>query len=204
LSAIQSGIAAAVENIYGRGVCFSILHKALLDTNPFPRMNKMNVPDNNIFDHIDTFQQSLLGRSVLSYLPENTASQKDLASVFIVKSILDGLEDGEQCSETIQPVWFRRIWKGIVRRIATNSRTTHWAAEIRGDLYETSRDKTYRLPWQWKATIKITTKENREKNPPRKVVERFHVGTTALSNYEIARRSIRITNSGRGISANRF
>jgi hypothetical protein len=73
-------------------------------------------------------------------------------------------------------------------RVATNSRTTHWAAEIRGDLYETIRDKEYRLPWEWKATILMTAEEVWKKEPQRKVVERLHIGTTALNNTEIARR----------------
>jgi hypothetical protein len=72
--------------------------------------------------------------------------------------------------------------------VATSSRATHWAAEIRGDLYETFRHKEYRLPWEWKATILLTAKEDVQKQPERKVVERLRIGTTALSNGEIARR----------------
>jgi hypothetical protein len=191
-------------------VCmFTLLHKALFGANSLPRVNEMDSSDTNLFDHIDLFQQSLFGRTFLSYVPENIASQilpaqTDLATVFIVKSVLDGLENDEHCSETSQSVWFRRIWRDIVRRVATNSRTTHWAAEIRGDLYETFRDKTYRLPWQWKATIKFTTEENGKKKSQRKVVERLRVGTTDLSNYEIAKRSTKNTSSEQGIAADQF
>jgi hypothetical protein len=151
-------------------------------------MNEMDYSDTNLFNHIDTLQHSLLGRDILGQWQGNTASQEDIADVFIVKSILNGLEDSEQSSETSQLIWFCRIWRYIVRRVATNSRTTHWAAEIRGDLYETIRDKEYRLPWEWKATILMTAEEVWKKEPQRKVVERLHIGTTALNNTEIARR----------------
>jgi hypothetical protein len=149
----------------------------------------MDLSDDNLLDHIDMLQQSLVGRTVLGYGPSNTVNQEDLADVFIVKFILDGLEDSEQDSETSQSSWLGRIWRYIRGRMATNSRTTHWAAEIRGDLYETFRDKDYALPWKWRATLKMTAEEILKNEPQRNLVERLRVGTTALSTKEIAKRS---------------
>jgi len=75
--------------------------------------------------------------------------------------------------------------------MAMNSRTTHWAVEIRGDLYETFRDKNYALPWKWRATLKMTAEEILKNEPQRNLVERLRVGTTALSTKEIAERTMR-------------
>jgi len=151
----------------------------------------MDLSDDNLFDHIDMLQRSLVGRTVLGYRPSNTANQEDLADVFIVKFILDGLEDSEQDSETSQSSWFGRIWRYIRGGMAMNSRTTHWAVEIRGDLYETFRDKNYALPWKWRATLKMTAEEILKNEPQRNLVERLRVGTTALSTKEIAERTMR-------------
>jgi hypothetical protein len=167
-------------------------------------MNETDFSDDNLFDHIDILQRSLLGRTILGLWAGNTASQEDLADVFIVKSILNGLKDSERCSEASQPIWFRRIWKYIVRSVATNSRTTHWAAEIRGDLYETFRHKEYLLPWEWKATILMTAEEDWKKESQRKVVERLHIGTTAFSSDEIASRGKINTKFQQRIAADRF
>ena len=148
-------------------------------------MDETDLPSTNLFDNIDILQRSVLGRTVLGWAGD---SQEGSADVFIVKTILGGLEDREQCSDASQLKWFRRIRRNIVRKVATSSRATHWAAEIRGDLYETFRRKEYRLPWEWKATILLTAKEDVQIQQERKVVERLRIGTTALSNAEIARR----------------
>ncbi len=163
-------------------------------------MNETDSSNTNLFDQIDILQRSLLGRAVLGQWPGDNVSREGLADVFIVKSMLNGLEYNEQGSEISRPFRFRRIWRYIVRQVATNSRTTHWAAEIRGDLYETFRHKEHRLPWEWKATVLMTAEEDWKKEPQRKVVERVHVGTTALKNADIAGRGKVDTNFERGIS----
>jgi hypothetical protein len=167
-------------------------------------MNEMDSSNTTLFDNIDSLQRTLIARYVLGLGAGNTSSQEGLADVFIVKSILNGLEDSEQSSETSRPIWLYRIWRYIVRGVATNSRTTHWAAEIRGDLYETFRDEEYRLPWERRATILMTTEEDWKKDQQRKVVERLHVGTTALNNSQIASRGKINMSSERRIAADQF
>ena len=58
--------------------------------------------------------------------------QAGIAEVFVLKFILDGLEKEEREPQTYQFSWFGRIWRYIRGRIATSSRITHWAVEIRG------------------------------------------------------------------------
>jgi hypothetical protein len=125
---------------------------------------------------------------------DDTADLEDLADVFILKFILDGLEENEGDSEISHLNWFGKIRRYLRGRIATSSRTTHWAAEIRGDLYETFRHREYYLPWKWRATLKFTAKEIWEKEPHRNLVERSCVGTTALSTDQIEERSNIIAN----------
>jgi hypothetical protein len=143
----------------------------------------MDDPHTNLFDHRGTLRQDLFGRILLGYMPDDTANLEDLADVFILKFILDGLEENEQDTETSQFILLGRIWRYLRGRVATNSRTTHWAAEVRGDLYETFRHKEYHLPWDWRGTMRMTAKGLW--NP----VERSRVGTTALGTTEIAERS---------------
>ena len=165
-------------------------------------INEMDFSSINLFDDIDILQRSLFGRTALGMLPGSAVSQNGPADVFIVKTALSGLEDSEKYSDTSQLIWLRRIWRCVKRKVTTNSRTTHWAAEIRGDLYETFRHKEYYLPWEWKATILITVEEDVKKQPQRKVVERLHVGTTVLSNAEIASRCKINPSFGQEIAAN--
>ena len=150
----------------------------------------MDCSDTNLFDNIDTLRRSLLGRTLLGTGTGHSTSQKDLANVFLIKTTLSGLGDSKEGSDNSRPSWLRRIWTCIVRKVATHSRTTHWAVEIRDDLYETFRHKEYRLLWQWRATLKLTVADDITKQPQRKEVERVLVGSTALSNAEIAERGI--------------
>ena len=146
----------------------------------------MDGPHTNLFDNRDTLRQDLFGRILLGYMPDDAANREDLAEVFILKFILDGLEENEQDSETSQ---FIRIWRYFRGRVATNSRTTHWAAEVRGDLYETFRHKQYRLPWDWRGTMRMIAEGHWEEDPKRKLVERSRVGITAWGTTKIAERS---------------
>jgi hypothetical protein len=125
---------------------------------------------------------------------DDTTDLEDIADVYILKFVLDGLKENESDSEISRLNWFGRIRRYLRGWIATNPRTTHWAAEIRGDLYETFRHREYYLPWRWRATLKYTAKDAQGKEPHRKPMKRFHVGTTALSTEQIAERSNIIAN----------
>lgn len=151
-------------------------------------MDEIDCNSINLFDEIDTLQRSVLGRGIFRITTDHAISQEGPADVFIVKTTLDGLRNSEQYSDTSQPSWVRWIWRYIIHRVATNSRTTHWAAEIRGDLYETFRLEEHWLPWQWTAIILMTAAEDIPKQPEKKEVERVLIGTTALCNNEIASR----------------
>jgi hypothetical protein len=123
-------------------------------------------------------------------MPNDASHQAGIAQVYILKFILDGLEKKERDSQTDQFSWFSRVWRYLRRRIATSSRITHWAVEIRGDLYETFRHKEYYLPWDWRATMRMTPEEIWKADPQKQNwVERELVGTTTLSNTEISERS---------------
>jgi len=149
----------------------------------------MDGPHTNLFEQRGTLRQDLFGRILLGYMPDDTANLEDPADVFILKFILDGLEENGQDTETSQFILLGRIWRYLRGKVATNSRTTHWAAEVRGDLYETFRHKEYHLPWDWRGTMRMTVKGLWEEDRKRNLVERSRVGTTALDTAEIAERS---------------
>jgi hypothetical protein len=149
----------------------------------------MDDPYTNLFDLRGNLRQDLFGRILLRHMPDAITNLEDIADVFILKFILDGLEENEQDSQITQSSWLGRIWRYLRSRVATNSRITHWAVEVRGDLYETFRHKEYHLPWDWRGTMRMTAKGLWESDPKRNLVERERVGTTALGSTEIAERS---------------
>ncbi|KAN0115326.1 hypothetical protein V8E51_004870 [Hyaloscypha variabilis] len=152
----------------------------------------MDDPDINLFDHLDVFRQEQFGRLLLRYIPDDVSHQADMAKVFILKYTLDGLEENEQDSNSDQHTWLHKVRRYPRRLIATNSRTMHWAVEVRGDLYETFRHKEYYLPWDWRATMKMTPEKIWKKDTQRmNPLERKLVGTTALTNTEITEKTIR-------------
>ena len=64
--------------------------------------NTMDESDINLFDHIDTFGQEMFGRLFLRYMPNDASHRAGVAEVFILKFILDGLENRERDSQTNQ------------------------------------------------------------------------------------------------------
>jgi len=131
-------------------------------------------------EEVQTLKQSLIGRALL---PPEPGKDK-LTKVYIVKSLLEGFEAKYNEDITLS-TWPWGLFAATRRWIASHSRSTHWAVEIRGDFYETFRQKQYSWP-EWAATLRLTKKELAVNE--RIVVERLYVGTTACSDREIAGR----------------
>jgi hypothetical protein len=131
-------------------------------------------------DERKILMKSLTGRSVLPSEP----GKNQPAEVFIVRSLLAGFEL-KYDKQVIASKWPWNVFAIASRYVASHSRSTHWAAEIRDNYYETFRQKQYGWP-KWAATLRMTDMETALRE--RIVVERVYVGKTTLSDREIASR----------------
>jgi hypothetical protein len=66
------------------------------------KTNTMDESDINLFDHIHTFGQDMFARLFMRYMPNDASHQAGVAEVFILKFILDGLQNKERDSQTDQ------------------------------------------------------------------------------------------------------
>jgi hypothetical protein len=150
-------------------------------------MEEVDNLSENLYNNIDKLQRSLYGRRVIGLMQSMQGQMPEPpADVFIIRAVLDGSAQYDFNGDHGGFNGLSKVWNSIVQRIASNSRTTHWAAEIRGDLYETFRHKEYRWLWSWKATLRFTAAEDRKDNTDSHVVERVRIGRTTLSNQQIA------------------